>query len=136
MRAGVTHGPKIVVLSPAGDADVKSPVHLKLKFESFGGAKIDLSSVKVTYLKKPAVDLTERLACVTQAGGIDVAAEMPAGVHHVRVDLKDSEGRAGTANFALKVAQYAPPSGARGGMDAILRGGDQGRGVGLQVLRP
>jgi hypothetical protein len=30
---------------------------------------------------------------------------MPAGVHHIRVDLKDSEGRAGTANFALKVAQ-------------------------------
>ena len=39
MRAGVTRGPKIVVLSPAGDADVKSPVHLKLKFESFGGAR-------------------------------------------------------------------------------------------------
>jgi hypothetical protein len=93
------------VVARAADADVKSPVHLKLKFESFGGAKIDLSSVKVTYLKKPAVDLTERLASVTQAGGIDVAAEMPAGVHHIRVDLKDSEGRAGTANFALKVAQ-------------------------------
>ena len=105
MRAGVTRGPKIVLLSPAGDADVKSPVHLKLKFESFGGAKIDLSSIKVTYLKKPAVDLTERLAPVTQAGGVEVAAEIPAGVHHIRVDLKDSEGRAGTGNFALKVAQ-------------------------------
>ncbi len=105
MRAGVTRGPKVVLVSPAGDADVKSPVHLKLKFESFGGAKIDPSSIKVTYLKKPAVDLTERLAPATQAGGIDVAAaELPAGVHHIRVDLKDSEGRAGTANFALKVA--------------------------------
>jgi hypothetical protein len=55
MRAGVTRGPKIILLSPVGDGQVGSPLHLRLKFESFGGAKIDLSSVKVTYLKNPAV---------------------------------------------------------------------------------
>jgi hypothetical protein len=65
-RAGVTRGPKIVLVSPAADADVKSPLHLRLKFETFGGAKIDLSSVKVTYLKNPAVDLTARLGPITQ----------------------------------------------------------------------
>jgi hypothetical protein len=104
MRAGVTRGPKVILVSPAA-GDVPSPIHLQLKFESFGGAKIDLSSIKVMYLKNPTVDLTERLATVIQAGGIEVAAEAPAGVHHIRVDLKDSEGRAGTANFVLKVAQ-------------------------------
>lgn len=105
LRAGVTRGPKVILVSPTGDGDVQSPVHLNLKFESFGGAKIDLSSIKITYLKKPAVDLTERLVNVTQAGGIDVVAELPAGVHNIRVDLKDSEGRVGTANFVLKVAE-------------------------------
>ena len=106
MRAGVTRGPKVILVSPAGDANVKSPLHLRLKFESFGGAKIDPASVIVTYLKNPSVDLTKRLAPVTQADGIDVvAAEIPAGVHHIRVNLKDSEGRAGTASFALKVAK-------------------------------
>jgi hypothetical protein len=40
---GVTRGPKVQVLSPAQDAAVKSPFNLKLKFESFGGAKIDPS---------------------------------------------------------------------------------------------
>jgi hypothetical protein len=104
MRAGVTRGPKVILVSPAGDA--KSPLHLRLKFESFGGAKIDPASVKVTYLKNPSVDLTKRLAPATQPDGIDVtAAEIPAGVHHIRVNLKDSEGRAGAASFALKVAQ-------------------------------
>jgi hypothetical protein len=40
-----------------------------------------------------------------QPDGIDFAAvEIPAGVHPIRVNLKDSEGRAGTASFALKVA--------------------------------
>jgi hypothetical protein len=75
-RAGVTRGPKV------------------------------LPSVKVTYLKNPTVDLTKRLTASTQADGIDVAAaEIPPGVHHIRVNVKDSEGRAGAASFALKVAR-------------------------------
>ena len=105
-RAGVTRGPKVVLLSPSGNADIKSPLHLRLKFETFGGAKVDLSSVRVTYLKNPTVDLTKRLTASTQADGIDVAAaEIPPGVHHIRVNVKDSEGRAGAASFALKVAK-------------------------------
>lgn len=106
-RAGVTRGPKVLLLSPSsGDTDVKSPLRLRLKFETFGGAKVDLSSVKVTYLKNPTVDLTKRLTASTQADGIDVAAaEIPPGVHHIRVNVKDSEGRAGAASFALKVAR-------------------------------
>jgi hypothetical protein len=105
-RAGVTRGPKIVLLSPASDGNVRSPLHLRLKFETFGGAKVDLSSVRVTYLKNPTVDLTKRLTASTQADGIDLsAAEVPPGVHHIRVNVKDSEGRAGAASFALKVAQ-------------------------------
>lgn len=105
-RAGVTRGPKIVLLSPTGSADVKSPLHLRLKFETFGGAKVDVASVRVTYLKNPTVDLTKRLTASTQADGIDLtAAEVPPGVHHIRVNVKDSEGRAGAASFALKVVQ-------------------------------
>jgi hypothetical protein len=105
-RAGITRGPRVLLVSPASDASVQAPVRLQLKFESYGGAKIDPASVKVTYLKNPSVDLTDRLKTATQAGGIDVgAADVPPGVHNIRVDLKDSDGRAGTANFTLKVAQ-------------------------------
>jgi hypothetical protein len=82
---------------------VRSPLHLQLKFQTFGGAKIDPASVKITYLKSPAVDLTSRVGPV--ADGIDLAAaEVPPGVHHIRVNVKDSDGRAGSASFALKVA--------------------------------
>jgi hypothetical protein len=105
-RAGITRGPRVLLVSPASDTSVQAPVWLRLKFESYGGAKIDPASVKVTYLKNPSVDLTDRLKTATQAGGIDVgAADVPPGVHNIRVDLKDSDGRAGTANFTLKVAQ-------------------------------
>jgi hypothetical protein len=104
-RAGVTRGPKIVMVSTDVGTGVRSPFHLRFKLETFGGAKIDPSSVKVTYLKKPLVDLTARFGgAITQGNTIElVSAEAPVGIHHIRVDVKDSEGRAGSAIFELKV---------------------------------
>jgi hypothetical protein len=80
-------------------------MHLQVMFESFGGAKIDLDSVKVTYLKTPNVDLTPRVKPFVQSAGIDIPdVELPLGEHMVRIDVKDSDGRIGTTSFVLKVA--------------------------------
>jgi hypothetical protein len=103
-RAGVTRAPKIVMVSSAASVGVKSPFHLRFKLETFGGAKIDPATVKVTYLKNPSVDLTQRFGTITQADGLElVAAEAPVGTHHIRVTVQDSEGRRSSANFALKI---------------------------------
>jgi hypothetical protein len=102
-RRGILRGPKVEVVSPS-DA-VSSPLRLQLKFESFGGAKIDPDSVKVTFLRSPNVDLTSRVKPFIQADGINMQdAELPPGEYIVRVDIKDSDGRPGTASFTLKVA--------------------------------
>ncbi|WFU38461.1 hypothetical protein QA640_29075 [Bradyrhizobium sp. CB82] len=102
-RRGILRGPKVEVVSPS-DA-VSSPLRLQLKFESFGGAKIDPDSVKVTFLRSPNVDLTARVKPFIQADGINMQdAELPPGEYMVRVDIKDSDGRPGTASFVLKVA--------------------------------
>jgi hypothetical protein len=101
-RRGVTRGPKVKFVEEG--EPVRSPMHLKLTFQSFGGAKIDPDSVKVTYLKTPNVDLTPRIKSFVQATGIDIPdVELPAGEHMVRVDVKDSDGRIGTTSFVLKV---------------------------------
>ncbi|UYO56343.1 hypothetical protein [Rhodopseudomonas palustris] len=102
-RRGILRGPKIQFVAD-GDT-VHSPTRLRLKFESFGGTKIDPDSVKVTYLRTPNVDLTPRLKPFIQANGIDIPdAELPQGEHMLRVDLKDSDGRPGTTSFVLKVS--------------------------------
>ena len=102
-RRGITRGPKIDVQQPS--APIHSPMHLQVKFESFGGARIDPDSVKVTYLRTPSVDLTPRIKSFLQPTGIDMPdVELPAGEHMVRIDIKDSDGRAGTTSFVLKVA--------------------------------
>jgi hypothetical protein len=103
-RRGVTRGPKIELLS--GADNIQSPTHFQLKFLSFGGATIDVASVKVVYLRTPNVDLTERLKAFVQPAGIDMPdASLPPGEHMLRVDLKDSDGRAGSTSFVLKVAR-------------------------------
>lgn len=102
-RRGILRGPKVEFVSP-GDS-VSSPMRLHLKFESFGGAKIDPDSVKVIFLRTPNVDLTPRVKPFVQADGINMQdAELPPGDYTVRVDVKDSDGRPGTAIFTLKVA--------------------------------
>ncbi len=102
-RRGILRGPKVEVVSPTGAAH--SPLRLQLKFESFGGATINPDSVKVIYLRSPNVDLTPRVKPFIQASGIDMPqAEFPPGEHMVRVDVKDSAGRPGTASFTLTVS--------------------------------
>ena len=104
-KRGVTRAPKIVVLSPAPDAGaVRSPVNLLLKFASYGGAAIDPLSVKVVYLKTPNINLTQRIKASVTANGIDVdAADVPPGMHNIRVEVKDNVGRTGTIIFPILV---------------------------------
>lgn len=100
---GITRGPKIAYVGAADET--KSPMRLQLKFESFGGSRIDTDSLKVTYIKTPSVDLTPRLKPFVKPDGIDMPdAELPAGDHVIRVDVKDSEGRTASTSFTLKVA--------------------------------
>jgi hypothetical protein len=102
-RRGITRGPKIELVA-AGEQS-HSPLHLQLRFESFGGAKIDPDSLKVTYLRTPNVDLTDRVKSFARASGLDIPdAELPPGDHMIRVDIKDSDGRIGSVSFVLKVS--------------------------------
>ncbi len=104
---GISRGPTIVIVSPSREAgNIKSPLNLKIKFESHGGAKIDIDSVLVTYLKRPTVDLTQRIKPFIAATGIDVEdAEVPPGTHMLRVDVSDTDGRPGWADFSFTVSK-------------------------------
>ncbi len=101
---GLTRGPGIDLESPAPDQGVASPLPLKIKFQARNNIAIDPSSVKVQYLKAVPVDLTERMKKHISADGIAMAtAEVPSGVHYLRVDLKDLQGRVATAIVKLTV---------------------------------
>jgi len=102
-QRGIMRGPKVEFVSPGDSAS--SPLPLVLKFQSYGGAKIDPESVKIIFLRTPNVDLTSRVKPFVKADGINMQdAELPPGEYAVRVDIRDSDGRSGTAIFTLKVA--------------------------------
>ncbi|WP_247275883.1 MULTISPECIES: hypothetical protein [unclassified Bradyrhizobium] len=102
-QRGIMRGPKVEFVSPGDSAS--SPLRLVLKFQSYGGAKIDPDSVRVIFLRTPNVDLTPRVKPFVQPDGINMQdAELPPGEYTVRVDIKDSDGRPGTTIFTLKVA--------------------------------
>ena len=93
-RGGITRGPSIKVASPGPDAHIKAPFAMKVDFQPHGGSKIDASSVKVTYMKKPAVDLTPRLKSAISESGIHLAdTHVPAGTHDIKIDVTDADGR-------------------------------------------
>jgi hypothetical protein len=101
---GITRGPKIQVPDAEAGAQT-SPMRFQVKFQTFGGSSIDLEALKVTYLKTPVVDLTPRIKPFAQPNGIDMPdAQLPPGDHLVRVDIKDSDGRAASMSFLLKIA--------------------------------
>jgi hypothetical protein len=107
LRGSPTRRPNVTVVSPPPTAGLMhSPLELKLEFHVFGGAEIDPSSVVVTYLKNPAIDITQRITPFITAAGIDIShAEVPPGKHEFWIALKDKTGRIGGGAFSFQVAQ-------------------------------
>ena len=97
----ITRGPGVKLASPES---VSGPFALKIAFEPRGDSKIDAASVKVEYLKGAGIDLTDRVKGGIKPTGIEIpAAAAPAGEHPIRVSVRDSEGRLGSAEFKLTV---------------------------------
>jgi hypothetical protein len=102
---GLTRGPTVEMVSPPADAASPfGPLTLDITFDAHNGAAVDPNSVKVTYLKQPAIDLTVRLKPYITAKGIAAAnVTVPPGTHTIRIDVTDSEGRTTNAVMTIQV---------------------------------
>src|SRR5262249_55162984 len=103
----VIRGPRVDVASPAPNAGTTtSPLFLKIKFEAHGGAKIDVDSVQITYLRLPPVDLTQRVRPFIKPNGIEMPnAEVPPGIHSLQIDVKDTAERSTKAYITFTVTK-------------------------------
>jgi len=105
-RGGITLGPGIVIVAPAPDHEVKAPFAVKVKFQPHGGSKINASSIKVIYLKRPTVDLTPRIKAAISDAGIDLSdATAPPGTHDIKIDVSDDAGRTRSAVLSITVVK-------------------------------
>jgi hypothetical protein len=102
---GLTRGPGIEQLSPNPDKSMASPLPLLIRFVPRNNVEIDLSSVRLTYLKSQPIDLTERIMRHVTPDGIDMSqAEVPPGTHMLKLELVDRQGRSASAIIKLNVA--------------------------------
>lgn len=105
---GLTRGPVVEQVTPDPDANtpVKSPLSLKIKFQTRNNVPIDKDSVKLTYVRTPGVDLTSRIKAHIGDDGIDMKqAEVPPGNHVIRIELKDQQGRSSSSTIKLSVTK-------------------------------
>jgi hypothetical protein len=102
---GLTRGPGIEQESPPFNQAVRSPLPFKIKFHVRNNVGIDPASVRLTYIRATPVDLTGRIRSHLRPDGIVMEqAEVPPGVHILRLDITDMQGRSGTALIRLNVS--------------------------------
>ena len=106
---GLFPGPTIRLAVPSESAlgqPLRSPLHLRIEFVPHNGSRVDPSSVRMTYLKSPMVDLTPRIAPAVAEQGIDLAQiALPPGHHSFQISATDSNGNRGVAVYTLSVAK-------------------------------
>jgi hypothetical protein len=104
---GISRGPTVLVVSPQpGAGTIKSPLDLRVTFESHNGATVNVDSVLLTYMRLPAVDLTQRVRDFIAPTGVEIKqAVVPPGTHTIRVSVSDSNGRTGTADVTFSVTK-------------------------------
>jgi hypothetical protein len=107
VRSGIERGPDITAVYPAAKSGVmQSPFDFRVKFVPHGGTQIDLDSLRVIYMRKPAIDLTQRVRKFVQPSGIVVPdAEVPPGVHRILIFIKDTSGHEGQADIRFEIGQ-------------------------------
>lgn len=106
LTRGISRGPGVRLVAPEAELGaVKSPFDFRVAFEPRGGRQIDPASVKVVYLRSPAVDLTPRLQAGIDGQGIRLSgAEVPAGQHDLKITVADTDGRKTSRVLRLVVA--------------------------------
>jgi len=97
--------PTIEVNQPDTTKPIKPPVTIRIRFRPKEGAKIDLTSFRVTY-GSLALDITNRIiqhAHLSASGLMANNADVPAGHHRVTLQIADNMQRVGTRTFEFTV---------------------------------
>ena len=100
----VERGPIIVLNSPKNEGRYPKPIKIDILFIPRDAADIDLSTLKVIYVKIFDIDITARLKKHTTDKGIQIPeAELPPGKHKLKILLADTKGHMSTQKLVFVV---------------------------------
>lgn len=99
----LTRGPGIDPLATPTTVN-GGPFRLVVKFKPSNGVPIDPATVRLTYRRQPAVDLTQRVKAFVTPEGIEApAVVVPPGRHIIDIEATDKEGRVGRGQLVVTV---------------------------------
>ncbi|MBI5043314.1 MAG: LPP20 family lipoprotein [Nitrospirae bacterium] len=97
-------GPIIKVVTPEEGKVYAPPVNIELNFITKGLAEIDLSTLKVEYLKLFSIDITQRVLPYVSKQGIKISnAQFPSGTHNLKITIGDKKGAVTIQKFTAVI---------------------------------
>ena len=101
----VDEGPTIKINSPKNGSVLDGPFRLYIEIvKKADGAEVDMSSLKVNYLKVVTINITPRVKSYIEGTKLDVPkAEFPAGSHKTEIYIEDVEGNVSRKLFTVTV---------------------------------
>lgn len=97
-------GPIIKVITPEEGKTYSPPLNIELHFITKGLTEIDLSTLKVEYLKFLSIDITERVLPYVNKEGIKISnAKFPSGTHNLKITISDKKGAVTIQKFTAVI---------------------------------
>ena len=97
-------GPLILVSSPKEGEIYRTPLVVDLRFETPQDSAVDLDSLKVSYRKLIAIDITDRIRPYATEKGIYIPeADIPKGHHKIQIRIADLKGNVSLKDLAFSV---------------------------------
>ena len=97
-------GPTIKVITPEEGKTYAPPLNIELHFITKGLSEIDLSTLKVEYLKFLSIDITERVLPYVNKEGIKIInAKFPSGTHNLKITIADKKGAVTIQKFTAVI---------------------------------
>jgi len=97
-------GPEVDVLTPKQGKPYRPPVEISIRFIPKDGSDIDLSTLKVEYLRFITINLTKRVRPYATKKGIEIPkTSLPSGTHTIRLTIGDMSGAITRRVFYVKV---------------------------------
>jgi len=97
-------GPEVDVLIPKQGKPYRPPVEISIRFIPKDGKDINLSTLKVEYLRFITINLTKRVRPYATKKGIEIPkTSLPSGTHTIRLTIGDMSGAITRRVFYVKV---------------------------------
>ncbi len=97
-------GPRILVVSPEEGIPHSVPLSIDIRFVPEGESGVNLSTLRVEYVKLFSINITDRVLPYASPEGIRIQkTQFPSGKHFVKISIADRQGRFSSRTLTIVI---------------------------------